>query len=539
MENNNENRELKFKKGKKEIFERLLADFNTLTNEYSVNAKFKKVYSNTEIIEEFNTYLKNKDINHLVDWVRTNLASIQKRNLGIVGENLENLKKTPEIFKFIEEKNFNETNLPKGFGSTGVLSPILHFRNHKKYAIINGIAFNLLSAFFDDYNGTNNWENYEESSNFIIEVGKVIKGDKKDDIAETIYFDRFAHWFSKKYGSHEIDTLNTVFYGPPGTGKTYSVNKRLEFLLSGIPKDDKLKYMKNVVFHPNYAYEDFIDGVKPRGFTENKQIKLELVNGHFKEFCIKVHRANLEFLDAKEDANKELPKYYFVVDEINRANLSAVFGETLMLLEDSYRYKYFNEGGVKIDEQMNKDAGRLITLKNSALCTIKENWFEKIDDEVLFGIPENIYFIGMMNDVDKSIDSFDLALRRRFAWKEMKCDFNALSDELEKYNKKEVFIECCENLNKFIINKDKLGLSESFQFGHAIYMNITKCLKSKQPIKESNSKDFFQKYISGTLKEYLRTEYPENEIQGKLKDAEEEFLKPFTTIKSKSKNGQV
>ena len=97
--------------------------------------------------------------------------------------------------------------------------------------------------------------------------------------------------------------------------------------------------MKNVVFHPNYAYEDFIDGVKPRGFTENKQIKLELVNGHFKEFCIKVHRANLEFLEAKEDANKELPKYYFVVDEINRANLSTVFGETLMLLEDSYRYK--------------------------------------------------------------------------------------------------------------------------------------------------------------------------------------------------------
>ncbi|MBK9741536.1 MAG: hypothetical protein IPO94_00585 [Saprospiraceae bacterium] len=75
-------------------------------------------------------------------------------------------------------------------------------------------------------------------------------------------------------------------------------------MLSGIPKDDKLKYMKNVVFHPNYAYEDFIDGVKPRGFTENKQIKLELVNGHFKEFCIKVHRANLEFLDKKEDANK-------------------------------------------------------------------------------------------------------------------------------------------------------------------------------------------------------------------------------------------
>ena len=85
MENNNENRELKFKKGKKEIFERLLADFNTLTNEYSVNAKFKKVYSNTEIIEEFNTYLKNKDINHLVDWVRTNLASMKLTYLKVLG----------------------------------------------------------------------------------------------------------------------------------------------------------------------------------------------------------------------------------------------------------------------------------------------------------------------------------------------------------------------------------------------------------------------------------------------------------------------
>lgn len=518
MENNNEKRELKFKKGKKEIFERLLADFNTLTNEYSVNAKFKKVYSNTEIIEEFNTYLKNKDINHLVDWVRTNLASIQKRNLGIVGENLENLKKTPEIFKFIEEKKFNETNLPKGFGSTGVLSPILHFRNHKKYAIINGIAFNLLSAFFDDYNVTNNWENYEESSNFIIEVGKVIKGDKKDDIAETIYFDRFAHWFSKKYGSHEIDTLNTVFYGPPGTGKTYSVNKRLEFLLSGIPKDDKLKYMKNVVFHPNYAYEDFIDGVKPRGFTENKQIKLELVNGHFKEFCIKVHRANLEFLDAKEDANKELPKYYFVVDEINRANLSTVFGETLMLLEDSYRYKYFNEDGGEIDNQMNKDAGRLITLKNSTLCEEEKHWFEKIgDDEVLFGIPENIYFIGMMNDVDKSVDLFDLALRRRFAWIERGYDETVIMKELG-LDDKDKYLNGIKNLNKFL--SDNLG-SSSFQLGHSYF------LKVKNPSDKNAVKELFDNHIKPLIKEYLRTEYPENEIQGKLDEAQKEFLKPY------------
>ena len=206
---------------------------------------------------------------------------------------------------------------------------------------------------------------------------------------------------------------NTILHGPPGTGKTYQITQYLQ------DNANKEEY-RYIVFHPNYGYEDFIDGIKPTKFVGG-QIKLELVNGHFKQFCLDKHKANKDFIEKKKKeehlikdnkkAKIDLPKYYFVVDEINRANLSTVFGETLMLLEDSYRYKYFNEDGGEIDNQMNKDAGRLITLKNSTLCEEEKHWFEKIgDDEVLFGIPENIYFIGMMNDVDKSVDLFDLAL---------------------------------------------------------------------------------------------------------------------------------
>lgn len=525
MESKNGKEELKFKEGKKEIFYNLVKEFNNLTNEYSVKYKYDKIYTSAKIRDDFNTYLEKNDINQLVDWVRTNFTTIQKRNLGIVGKNTNNLEKAPEIFNFIKNKEFSVIKLTAGFNSTGVLSPVFHFLEPKIFAIVNTKALDLLSCFFNDNNVTNDWENYKKSSEFIIKVGKVIKGDKKDDIAETIYFDRFAHWFSKKYGSHEIDTLNTIFYGPPGTGKTFNVNKRLEFLISENPKNDKAKYIEKVVFHPNYGYEDFIDGIKPTGFV-NGQIKLELVNGHFKQFCINVHNKNLG-----ESDKTKLPKYYFVVDEINRANLAAVFGETLMLLEDSYRYVY------SMTPEENEKYGKLITLKNSKLCTTEENKFEEIVKEkqvkVLFGIPENIYFIGMMNDVDRSIDSFDLALRRRFAWIEMKCDFDALRDDLEDYTNLKQFIECCENLNSFIINKDKLGLSESFQLGHAIYMNIKKTVNSRKTINKENCKDFFQKYIYGTVREYLRTEYPENEIKEKLDEALKEFLKPFTPVETK------
>ena len=115
------------------------------------------------------------------------------------------------------------------------------------------------------------------------------------------------------------DQPNVIFYGPPGTGKTYFVKNKIVLVCQG----DTSRY-EWVQFHPSYTYEDFIEGIKPTGITENGSVKLELVNGIFKELCIR----------AKNDPEH---KYYFIADEINRANLSAVFGETLSLIEADYR----------------------------------------------------------------------------------------------------------------------------------------------------------------------------------------------------------
>ena len=109
---------------------------------------------------------------------------------------------------------------------------------------------------------------------------------------------------------------------------------------------------------------------------------MALTNGIFKEFCLKA-------------AQNDKENFFFIVDEINRADIAAVFGETLSLLEENYR-------------------GESIKTKNFPLSNQE------------FFIPANIYFIGMMNDVDKSIDCFDLALRRRFTWILMECDYDCL-----------------------------------------------------------------------------------------------------------------
>ena len=308
---------------------------------------------------------------------------------------------------------------------------------------------------------------------------------------------------------------NTILHGPPGTGKTYQITQYLK----GYVNESEYKY---IVFHPNYTYEDFIDGIKPTGF-KNGKMKLEMVNGHFKQFCIDVHIAN------KEADKNNLPKYYFIVDEINRANLSAVFGETLMLLEDSYRYDYS-----KTPEE-NKKEGRLITLQNSRLIqkTKQEEKkeqevliFEEIEKEILFGIPHNIYFIGMMNDVDKSIDSFDLALRRRFTWIEYGYKEEVIMSEFSLV-KEDAYIKAIRDLNKFIL--DNLG-SSTYHLGHSYFLKI-RDYGDTSIIDNNTVEKLFDIHLKPIIKEYLRTQFAENEIEGKLKEARGVFLAPFETPK--------
>lgn len=207
---------------------------------------------------------------------------------------------------------------------------------------------------------------------------------------------------------------NIILQGAPGVGKTFSA-RRLAYAMMGEKDDSRISLIQ---FHQNYSYEDFILGYKPSGDT------FELQRGIFYKFCI----------NAANDPNKD---YFFIIDEINRGNLSKIFGELMMLIEKDYR-------------------GQKLTLA--------------YNDETFF-VPKNVYIIGMMNTADRSLAMIDYALRRRFSFFEMKPGFE--SEGFEKYKKKfnnEHFnnlIEKIKELNEAIKKDDSLG--EGFEIGHSYF----------------------------------------------------------------------
>lgn len=333
-------------------------------------------------------------------------------------------------------------------------------------------------------------------------VAKKLLSVNEQDKGELILLSRFLWRYVNARTIADADNPNVIMYGPPGTGKTYSVVNSLDFVCQG----DSSRY-ELLQFHPSFTYEDFIEGIKPKGVSKDGNIRFGLVNGVFKNFCIK----------AKNNPGKP---FYFVVDEINRANLSSVFGETLSLLEKDYRHNGIG----------NKN---LIRTQYSTLIEdlIKEDKkYESLaytidNNEVKFGVPENVFFIGMMNDVDKSIDAFDLALRRRFKWIRKDCDYDVIEEET-RFKRKEDFsnigqyIKACEKLNNYI--SAELGLGKSYEFGHSFFMKMSDIAKRKE-ITQHNLETLFNLYLRPTLKEYLRAVFAESELDGKLDDALNRF----------------
>ncbi len=285
-----------------------------------------------------------------------------------------------------------------------------------------------------------------------------------------------------------------ILYGPPGTGKTYEAKKIAEKLTK---KEEKQK--KIVQFHPSYSYEDFIEGIRP--VVKNGGIAYEVKDGQFKKFCSDARRA-LEGSGEHSDS----PAYVFIADEINRANLSDVLGELLYCLE--YR---------NIE----------ITLPYS---------------EKPFSIPENVYFIGTMNNVDKSLVTFDLALRRRFIWYEIKPDPTILFDaellgNIVDQESLQRFVEKCQELNRLITSHNEengLGLDEQYQIGHAYFLKIKDFL---QTTNENNSQkencvisslhleDLWLYHLRPLLDEYLVTQDRMSSIKDNLKNLKKTFVK--------------
>ncbi len=211
---------------------------------------------------------------------------------------------------------------------------------------------------------------------------------------------------------------NLILQGAPGVGKTFAA-KRLAYALMGEKDDNRVV---QVQFHQNYSYEDFVMGYKP-----NEEGGFELKNGVFYRFC-------------KRAAADREHDYFFIIDEINRGNLSKIFGELLMLIENDYRDKPIQ-----------------LSYRDES-----------------FSVPDNLYIIGMMNTADRSLAMIDYALRRRFSFFEMKPGFE--SPQFKEYIRKlsdpqlEKLVKAIIDLNKVIESDDSLGAG--FCIGHSYLCNL-------------------------------------------------------------------
>jgi|GEM_PF-816058 len=321
-----------------------------------------------------------------------------------------------------------------------------------------------------------------------------------------------------------LPSKNVIYYGAPGTGKTYQVS---ELVKRKVGTDTDRFIVQQ--FHPSFGYEEFIDGIKPKGTDANGNIQFSLVNGEFKGLCI---RAFKELVLAKNE-DREAKEFYFIADEINRAELSRVFGELLLCLEEDKRLKFDAEG--ELQGACVKTQNAALWQKEHAVVVLNEDGEPDFEngDNYFFGVPDNLYFLGTMNDIDRSIDSFDLALRRRFKWVRKDCDYDVIAEELLSCEvSDETIVEYlsdgkekgvskgrCQLLNSYI--SDTLNLGNSYELGHSYFMKI-EVWNGK--ISRSAYERLFDSEIGPLVTEYLRAKYPSGkELEDKLKEMRKLF----------------
>ena len=237
-----------------------------------------------------------------------------------------------------------------------------------------------------------------------------------------------------------------------------------------------------VQFHPSYDYTDFVEGLRP---IQDKKgdIIFERKDGVFKEFC-------------KEALNNQSSNFVFIIDEINRGEISKIFGELFFSVDSGYR----GEKG-KVQTQY---------------ANLIEDGDEFKDG---FYIPENVYIIGTMNDIDRSVESMDFAMRRRFAWKEIKAEDTQETILKDLGDLKDETIKRMNNLNNAI--KEKAELSEAYYIGAAYFKKIKDY--------EGDFNKLWDNHLKGLLFEYTRGMSKQEEIM-------ENFKKAYYSNNTKTEN---
>ena len=385
--------------------------------------------------------------------------------------------------------------------------------------------------------------------------------DGKEDLKKfySRSFEAFENYYQEFVKLNKIEAViqdcvkeghkQIVLTGAPGTGKTYNAEK---YAKSNMVWDKKNAPQYKVQFHPSYDYTDFVEGIRPIQENKSQGNKSEMsfvkMDGHFKAFCRKVVEENIKaikdapdgenatlktlktsidkpldiidklaeydsdnlleeqkevldiFYGKPDDEDKSPRNYYFIIDEINRADISKVFGELM------YGFEY-------------RDISKRFPTQYQNLKTY--NYEDEGKDCFAHGffIPKNVIIIGTMNDIDKSVESFDFAMRRRFQWRDIKANdvmkptlrsmfFSSYEEYKEKERGLDDLCNAIEKMNEAISNpNNSYRLTEAYHIGPAYFKNYS--FRSNS-LNKTSLGYVFDNNIAQILREYVRGQARDN-----------------------------
>jgi 5-methylcytosine-specific restriction enzyme B len=540
--------EINWKDGYKEAVNEIKKIREKLTNSEDRNLKNKEIYADNKFASNYEDFIEKliyKKDNGIASKGQS-ILSKENFNKLISDEKFINIIRNiildPTKEKYIELANRWKELIQKK--NPVIINRIFAACNPEKFSSVIdegkfGAVVNLLAT---DYNF--NIETITEEKTWWCVANKEVTEfvdrqleEKLKNCEDKIVLRNIFLWCFYDMNSYKfLMKKQNIKYGAPGTGKTFTCKTDIKnhFFMWKVncnyKNDFKVEENSQIVqFHPSFSYEDFFEGIRP--IINNGNTELQLTNGVFKEFCKKAAKweislynempeikdknwSDIKVKDIKGKLNNEswsflneikdeelyienvIPPFYFIIDEINRAELSRVLGELMYCLE----YRGYN--------------GKIKT-QYSQLAINKSSYFFEENEENYFFIPNNVYILGTMNNIDRSVDSFDFALRRRFSWTEVEPQEELILNNAPKDWKYKESIANKYNILNDKISKDHL-LGKDYRIGHSYLMNLPEWIYQLKETKFCEV--IWNEKLKPLLEEYLRgsSEYEKVEEYRKI-----------------------